>query len=68
MPHERGLLPMLPSEFSIPALADPKGRFCRSRPPGERHRQRIPPNPLTLRHFIFDRRPPPECLAWLRPT
>ncbi len=27
MPHERGWMPMLPSEFLIPALADPKGRI-----------------------------------------
>ena len=28
MPHERGLVPVLPSEFSILTLADPKARFC----------------------------------------
>ncbi len=63
MPHERGLLPMLPTEFSIPALDDPKGRFCRSRPPVNATVNRIPPILLTLRHLIFARCPPPECLA-----
>jgi hypothetical protein len=29
MPHERGPLPVLPSEFACPVLADPKIRFCR---------------------------------------
>ena len=51
MPHERGLLPVLLSEFSIPALADPKGR-CRSRPTKSNAAvNRIPPNLLTQRHF-----------------
>jgi hypothetical protein len=30
MPHERGPSPVPPSEFSCPAIADPKARFCRS--------------------------------------
>jgi hypothetical protein len=30
MPHERRLLPVLPTEFFCTALADPKARFCRS--------------------------------------
>ena len=30
IPHEPGSLPVLPSEFSILTLADPKARFCRS--------------------------------------
>jgi hypothetical protein len=30
MPHERGRLPVPPTEFFCPALADPKARFCRS--------------------------------------
>ena len=30
MPHERGCLPVPPSEFFCSALADPKGCFCRS--------------------------------------
>jgi hypothetical protein len=30
LPHERGLLPVPPSEFCCNALADPKARFCRS--------------------------------------
>lgn len=30
MPHERGPMPVLPSEFVSPLLADPKIRFCRS--------------------------------------
>jgi len=30
MPHERGPLPVLPSEFACPVLADPKTRFNRS--------------------------------------
>jgi rubredoxin len=30
MPHERGLLPVLPSEFACPVCADPKTRFNRS--------------------------------------
>jgi hypothetical protein len=30
MPHERGLTPVLPSEFFSPLFADPKIRFCRS--------------------------------------
>ena len=28
MPHERGPLPVPPSEFCITTLADPKARFC----------------------------------------
>ena len=30
VPHERGPLPMLPSEFVCSVLADPKTRFNRS--------------------------------------
>jgi len=30
IPHERGLTPVLPSEFCCPVLADPNLRFCRS--------------------------------------
>jgi len=30
MPHERGPMPVLPSEFLSPWFADPKIRFCRS--------------------------------------
>jgi hypothetical protein len=30
MPHERGPMPVLPSEFTCPVLADPKICFCRS--------------------------------------
>jgi hypothetical protein len=45
MPHERGSMPVLPSEFSNPTLADPKSRFCRSPAPNA-VRHRIPPNLL----------------------
>ncbi len=31
MPHERGLMPVPPSEFLLPCFADPKVRFCRAR-------------------------------------
>ncbi len=30
MPHERGPMPVLPSEFACPVCADPKTRFNRS--------------------------------------
>ena len=30
MPHERGPMPVLPSEFACPLFADPKTRFYRS--------------------------------------
>ena len=33
LPHERGLLPMLPSDFCCNAIADPKARFCCRRLP-----------------------------------
>jgi hypothetical protein len=46
MPHERGSMPVLPSEFSIATLADPKARFCCS-PPPKAFAHRIPPNLLT---------------------
>ncbi len=49
MPHERGLLPVPPSEFSCPALDDPKARFCRSARHPFAIRQREPLlHPLTL--------------------
>ena len=65
MPHERGLLPVPPSEFSCTTIADPKARFCCS-PPASRHPSTGDPHiPLTLGHLnialLFD----PECLAQL---
>jgi hypothetical protein len=30
IPHERGPMPVLPSNFSCPVFANPKIRFCRS--------------------------------------
>src|ERR1022692_3189766 len=56
MPHERGSLPVLPSEFACPVLADPKTRFNRSlatRPssisPWPDPRQLIDPKALNYR-------------------
>jgi hypothetical protein len=42
LPHERGLLPVPPSEFCCNALADPKARFCRSPASHSSTRQRNP--------------------------
>ena len=67
MPHERGPRPVLPSEFSCVALADPKARFCRSlaktsptinRQPGL-HQGKL----LTTRHLIRKQFLPPKGLA-----
>jgi len=67
MPHERGLLPVPPTEFSHPDIADPKARFCRSLATSQQNPRLTPGNPLTLRHLTTARYPPPECLAlpWL---
>jgi hypothetical protein len=52
MPHERGPLPVLPSDFSINALADPKARFA-ARPPANptvnRIRHPLDPKALEVR-------------------
>ena len=40
IPHERGLLPMLPSDFCCNAIADPKARFAARRLPNDiRHQE-----------------------------
>jgi hypothetical protein len=55
MPHERGLLPVLPSEFCTLLSLDPNAYFCRS--PAS-HSQLVngepshPANPLALRHLL----------------
>ncbi len=67
MPHERGPLPVPPSEFSCSVLADPKARFCRSLANHSltvngRSACRLS-KPLTLRHLTTTRTSPPEGLA-----
>ena len=51
MPHERGPSPVPPSEFSCPAIADPKARFCRSPASHSPFVNGISAIPLTLRHL-----------------
>jgi hypothetical protein len=53
MPHERGPLPVPPSEFICVALADPKARFCRSL---ASHSPIVKGNPI----YPFD----PEALSY----
>jgi hypothetical protein len=63
IPHERGLLPVPPSDFCCIAIADPKARFCCS-PPASRHPSTgNPPIPLTLGHLTPRSYPPQRCLA-----
>jgi len=51
IPHERGLLPVPPSDFCCTAIADPKARFC-CPPPANRHPSPgNPPIPLTREHL-----------------
>ncbi len=47
MPHERGLSPVPPSEFSAIALADRKTRFCRELPVARASSTAISPDPET---------------------
>jgi hypothetical protein len=63
MPHERGSMPVLPSEFSITTLADPKARFCCSSPP-KAFAHRIPPNLLTP-GYLNQSRETRHWSAWL---
>ena len=67
MPHERGLKPLLPTEFFCTSLADPKARFCAARltltnPSTETLRIL-----LTLGNLHLARYPPTELLEPLQP-
>src|SRR5271166_2293389 len=68
MPHERCLSPVPLSEFSCPALADPKARFCRSlasHSPFVKEKSAYPLDPKALKFAVC---PPPECLALPQPA
>lgn len=68
MPHERGSLPLLPSEFSITTLADPKPASAARSPTVNQRlisRQGIS---LTLKHLETAHHSSPGCLAQPRPT
>jgi hypothetical protein len=60
MPHERGLLPVLPSEFCTLLSLDPNACFCRSpasHSPLVNREPSYPANPLALRHLLPMRAP-----------
>jgi len=65
MPHERGLLPVPPSEFLTLLSPIPKLASAARRQPLANPSTETPANPLTLRHLTTALRPPPECLALL---